>query len=72
VSSRAQDAPVDVEQSLWRAQPQPTVASLQLALRLAGFFGLPMEAIFSNAPFSPLSEQLYRGGPTAAAREASA
>ena len=46
--------------------------SLQLALRLAGFFGLPVEAIFSLAPFSPLSEQVYRGGPTAAAREASA
>jgi putative transcriptional regulator len=46
--------------------------SLQLALRLAGFFGLPVEAIFSLSPFSPLSEQLYRGGPTAAVREASA
>ena len=46
--------------------------SLQLALRLAGFFGLPVEAIFSLAPFSPLSEQLYRGRPTAPAREASA
>ena len=46
--------------------------SLQLALRLARFFGLPVEAIFSLAPFSPLSEQVYRGGPTAAAREASA
>ena len=46
--------------------------SLQLALRLAGFFGLPVEAIFSLTPFSPLSEQLYRGRPTAAPREASA
>ena len=46
--------------------------SLQLALRLAGFFDLPVEAIFSLVPFSPLSEQLYRGGPTAPAREASA
>jgi putative transcriptional regulator len=46
--------------------------SLQLALRLARFFGLPVEAIFSLAPFSPLSEQLYRGGPPAPAREASA
>ena len=45
--------------------------SLQLALRLAGFFGLPVEAIFSLTPFSPLSEQLYRGRPTAPAREAS-
>ena len=46
--------------------------SLHLALRLAGFFGLPVEAIFSLAPFSPLSEQIYRGGQPAAAREASA
>ena len=46
--------------------------SLQLALRLGGFFGLPVEAIFSLAPFGPLSEQLYRGRPTAPAREASA
>jgi len=46
--------------------------SLQLALRLAGFFRLPVEAIFSLAPFSPLSEQVYCGGPTAAARKASA
>ena len=54
---------------LERAEYSP---SLQLALRLAGFFGLPVEAIFSLAPFSPLSEQLYRGRPTAAPREASA
>ena len=46
--------------------------SLQLALRLAGFFDLPVEAIFSLAPFSPLSDQLYHGGPTAPAKEASA
>jgi putative transcriptional regulator len=46
--------------------------SLQLALRLAAFFGLPVEAIFSLAPFSPLSEQIYRGRWTAAAREANA
>lgn len=32
--------------------------SLELALRLARFFGLPIEMIFSDAPFRPLSEQL--------------
>jgi putative transcriptional regulator len=33
--------------------------SLQLALRLAAFFRLPVEVIFSLQPFAPLSEQLY-------------
>ena len=33
--------------------------SLELALRIAGHFGLPVEAIFSRAPFIPMSEQLY-------------
>jgi len=33
--------------------------SLQLALRLADFFRLPVEAIFSLTRFSPLSEQVY-------------
>jgi putative transcriptional regulator len=33
--------------------------SLQLALKLAAYFGLPVEAIFSLTPFTPLSEQLY-------------
>jgi DNA-binding XRE family transcriptional regulator len=33
--------------------------SLQLALRLAAFFRLPVEAIFALQPFPPLSEQLY-------------
>jgi putative transcriptional regulator len=33
--------------------------SLQLALRLAAYFELPVEAIFSATPFSPLSKQLY-------------
>jgi DNA-binding XRE family transcriptional regulator len=36
--------------------------SLQLALRLAGFFGLPVEALFSLSPFLPLSEQVYPQG----------
>ncbi len=34
--------------------------SLELALRLSEVFGLPVEAIFSTKPFSPLSEQVYR------------
>jgi putative transcriptional regulator len=33
--------------------------SLDLALRLAAFFALPVEAIFSRTPFAPLSQQLY-------------
>jgi putative transcriptional regulator len=33
--------------------------SLELALRIAVFFGLPVEAIFALTPFSPMSEQLY-------------
>lgn len=32
--------------------------SLELALRLAGYFGVPVETIFSTKPFRPLSEQL--------------
>ena len=44
--------------------------SLQLALRLAAFFDLPVEAVFSLAPFGPLSRQVYRAGP--AAQEVSA
>jgi putative transcriptional regulator len=34
--------------------------SLELALRLGEVFALPIEAIFSTQPFSPLSEQVYR------------
>ncbi|WP_432496816.1 helix-turn-helix transcriptional regulator [Kineococcus auxinigenes] len=33
--------------------------SVELALRLAGFFALPVEAIFSLTPFPPMSAQLY-------------
>lgn len=33
--------------------------SLDLALRLSEVFGLPVEAIFSTRPFSPLSDQVY-------------
>lgn len=35
--------------------------SLDLALRAAEYFGLPMEAIFSRQPFTPMSEELYAG-----------
>ena len=33
--------------------------SLDLALRAAEYFGLPVEAIFSRRPFVPMSSQLY-------------
>jgi putative transcriptional regulator len=33
--------------------------SLKLALSLAEYFGLPVEAIFSKHPFQPLSQQVY-------------
>lgn len=33
--------------------------SLTLALDLSAFFHLPVEAIFSRNPFTPLSEQVY-------------
>jgi putative transcriptional regulator len=33
--------------------------SLKLALGLAEYFGLPVEAIFSSRPLKPLSEQVY-------------
>ncbi|MDP9016809.1 MAG: helix-turn-helix transcriptional regulator [Candidatus Eremiobacteraeota bacterium] len=33
--------------------------SLTLALRLAEFFEVPVEAIFSRTPFAPMSTQLY-------------
>ncbi|NWH08726.1 MAG: helix-turn-helix transcriptional regulator [Alphaproteobacteria bacterium] len=34
--------------------------SLELALKIAGFFGLPVEMVFSLAPFESLSSQLLR------------
>jgi putative transcriptional regulator len=37
--------------------------SLDLALRAAEYFGLPVEAIFSREPFSPMSSQLYPSSP---------
>jgi DNA-binding XRE family transcriptional regulator len=33
--------------------------SLKLALSLAEYFALPVEAIFSKQPFQPLSQQVY-------------
>ncbi len=33
--------------------------SLELALRIAELFGLPVEAVFSRHPFAPLSQMLY-------------
>jgi DNA-binding XRE family transcriptional regulator len=38
--------------------------SLDLALRLAEFFGLPVEAVFSRVPFTPMSQQLYPSNDT--------
>jgi DNA-binding XRE family transcriptional regulator len=35
--------------------------SLALAFRIARFFDLPLEAVFSDRPFSPLSAQVYGG-----------
>lgn len=34
--------------------------SLALALQIAEYFGLPVEAIFSREPLPPMSHQLYR------------
>jgi putative transcriptional regulator len=33
--------------------------SLELALKLSAYFGLPIEAMFSLEPFKPLSSELY-------------
>jgi DNA-binding XRE family transcriptional regulator len=33
--------------------------SLDLAMRICEVFGLPVEAVFSRAPFEPLSTQVY-------------
>jgi DNA-binding XRE family transcriptional regulator len=40
--------------------------SLKLALGLAEYFGLPVEAIFSTRPLKPLSEQVYGTGKSGA------
>jgi len=36
--------------------------SLELALRIGEVFELPVEAVFSTRPFTPLSEQVYGNG----------
>ena len=46
--------------------------SLDLALRAAGFFGLPVEAIFSRRPFVPMSSQLYAAPPATGAAASTA
>ncbi len=33
--------------------------SLDLALRIAEYFGLPVEALFSLQPFTPLTDEVY-------------
>jgi putative transcriptional regulator len=33
--------------------------SLELAFRIAEYFDLPIEAVFSRQPFAPMSTQLY-------------
>lgn len=33
--------------------------SLSLAFKIARFFELPLEAVFSDRPFDPMSRQLY-------------
>ena len=38
--------------------------SLKLALSLAEYFSLPVEAIFSRKPFQPLSQQVYGTKPS--------
>jgi DNA-binding XRE family transcriptional regulator len=44
--------------------------SLKLAFQIAGYFKLPLEAIFSPEPFTPMSAQLYRtAGPETGAAE---
>ncbi len=42
--------------------------SLDLAFRVAGVFGLPIEAVFSRHPLGPLSAELYPDGRAAHGR----
>jgi putative transcriptional regulator len=44
--------------------------SLKLALALAEYFALPVEAIFSKHPFQPLSQQVYGPGRTKSVQKA--
>lgn len=34
--------------------------SLELAFRIAEYFALPLDAVFSREPFTPMSSLLYR------------
>ena len=43
--------------------------SLELAFRISEFFDLPIEAIFAQKPFKPLSEELYTGSSIVQKRE---
>jgi len=33
--------------------------SLELAFRIAEYFGIPLDAVFSRSPFTPMSAELY-------------
>jgi DNA-binding XRE family transcriptional regulator len=54
--ARAMDIHYQTVGYLERGEYNP---SLDLALRLARFFDLPVEALFSLDPFAPLSLQVY-------------
>ena len=41
--------------------------SLKLAFQIADFFALPVDAVFSTRPFTPLSLQVYGSKPSSAA-----
>jgi DNA-binding XRE family transcriptional regulator len=43
--------------------------SLDLAMRFSEFFGLPIEAIFSRTPLTPLTEEVYGTGARARRKE---
>jgi putative transcriptional regulator len=43
--------------------------SLELALRIAELFALPVEAIFARQPFAPLSDIVYRKSNISASAE---
>jgi putative transcriptional regulator len=43
--------------------------SLELAFRMSEFFRLPIEAIFSRSPFTPLSDLVYKSAPPAIERQ---
>ncbi|MFT3810444.1 MAG: helix-turn-helix transcriptional regulator [Micropepsaceae bacterium] len=38
--------------------------SLELALKISGFFGVPVDLLFSLTPFEPLTAQLARAAET--------